>query len=449
MSIVIYQFGLRRVFLFLPLMKIKYKLLSFLILIGQFSLFAQDLEYARKVIDDLTAENMHGRGYVQDGDEIAAFYIKEQMENLGVLAFDYNFYQDFTMKVNTFPNDMSAKVDGKALVPGEDFLVSPPSGRASGTYELLWFDLKIMTDTAWAAKFDSIPKRNKIIVLDPEQAANEEQKKWFQALQQNPFQAKGVITLKDKLTWGVSQSQYPFVMLEILRESLPKDASEISLKIDAQLKSKHRSQNIIGFIEGKEYPDSFIVFSAHYDHLGRMGKDAYFPGANDNASGIAMLLNLAFHYGKTENRPDYSIAFIAFGAEEAGLVGSEYYVQNPVFPLEEIKFLLNLDLLGTGEDGITVVNATKHMDSYYKLVEINEKKDYLKKVKKRGPAANSDHYHFAERGVPAFFIYTLGGIAAYHDIYDRAETLPLTEFEDVFRLLSDFVAGMGKSKDGE
>ena len=60
-------------------------------------------------------------------------------------------------------------------------------------------------------------------------------------------------------------------------------------------------------------------------------------------------------------------------------------------------------------------------------------------MKARGKAANSDHYWFSEKGIPSFFVYTMGGIKAYHDIYDVSETLPLTEFEDCFRLFRDFI----------
>jgi hypothetical protein len=98
-----------------------------------------------------------------------------------------------------------------------------------------------------------------------------------------------------------------------------------------------------------------------------------------------------------------------------------------------------LDLTGTGDEGITVVNATEFKKGFKILNEANAGNKYLPKIKSRGKAANSDHYYFSQRDVPSFFIYTNGGIKAYHDIYDISATLPLTEYEDLFRLLRDFV----------
>jgi Zn-dependent M28 family amino/carboxypeptidase len=171
-----------------------------------------------------------------------------------------------------------------------------------------------------------------------------------------------------------------------------------------------------------------------------MGSDVVFRGANDNASGVAMLLNLAKHFAVPENQPRISIAFIAFAGEELGLEGSFHYVQNPVFPLKDIEFLVNLDILGTGDEGITVVNGSVHSKEFETLTELNDQKAYLTQVKKRGKAAISDHYPFSEVGVPCFYMYTMGGIQAYHDVYDLPETLPLTEFEDIFSLITDFIA---------
>lgn len=420
---------------------------TLLVLACLLPLFAlgQDKKYASQVIEKLTAIDMHGRGYVQDGDAIAGHYVQTQMETRGGLAFDYNFYQDFTMTVNTFPGAMKVAVDGKELTPGVDFLVKPSSGGASGNYNLKWVSLESIKKKEVELALSPSEMRKTLMVIDGSEAETKEDKELLHALWSNPLGLGGVIMLtEEKLTWGVSQTQDPHVELEIKKDKLPKETRSISLKIDAKYNTKHRSQNIVSFIEGKDEPDSFIVFTGHYDHLGHMGKNTYFPGANDNASGISMILDFVQHYADYENQCKYSIAFIAFGAEEAGLVGSKYYVENPVFPLEKIKFLINLDLLGTGEEGITVVNATKHEKEYNTLVKLNEKNKYLAQVKKRGPAANSDHYFFSEKGVPAFFIYTMGGIAAYHDIYDVSETLPLTEYDDVFKLITGFVKELEK-----
>jgi aminopeptidase YwaD len=400
---------------------------------------AQDIDYARQVINDLCAPEMYGRGYVNNGDEAAAHYLRNQLEKMGVTAFDFNYYQDFKMNVNTFPEAMDVEVDGKKLKPGIDFLVSPDSRSVSGEYEIIYLNKSVISNPNKMDEFEKADKKGKAVLLDSA-GFNKVQKEYFVTAEQNPFEAQVIIKLiPEKLTWGVSQQAASFTELEILKGVFPVNTKSITLNIINKYLPKYNSQNILGFIEGKTKPDSSIVFSAHYDHLGMMGSETLFPGANDNASGTAMLLNLAQHYAKPENKPDYTMVFIFFGAEEAGLVGSKYYTENPVFQLEEIKFLINIDLAGTGEEGITVVNGSVFEKEFNKLKELNDAKKYLAQVKVRGKAANSDHYYFTEKGVPAFFIYTMGGIKAYHDVYDKPETLPLTEFQDLFRLLTDFV----------
>jgi Zn-dependent M28 family amino/carboxypeptidase len=217
-----------------------------------------------------------------------------------------------------------------------------------------------------------------------------------------------------------------------------KTSGQGGIEVENIFLKEHQSQNVIGYFPGSVQPDSFIVFSAHYDHLGQLGKDVYFPGANDNASGCAMLLNLVKYYSMPEHMPSCSIAFMAFCGEEVGLLGSKYYTEHPLFPLNNIKFMLNMDIMGTGEEGITVVNGILFKKEFDKLKEINIANDLIADVKIRGKAANSDHYFFAEKGVRACFIYTMGGTKAYHDIYDRSETLPLNEFEDLFKLITKF-----------
>jgi hypothetical protein len=108
--------------------------------------------------------------------------------------------------------------------------------------------------------------------------------------------------------------------------------------------------------------------------------------------------------------------------------------------LPSIKFLINLDLLGTGDDGMMVVNGAIFTKQFEILENINKEKSLVKEIKKRGKAKNSDHYWFTEKGVPSFFIYTLGGVSFYHDIDDVEKTLPLTDYKDVFKLLVEFAS---------
>lgn len=401
--------------------------------------------YGKKVVATLAAENMHGRGYVNGGDSIAAEYIKKEFAGFSLKAFGDDYYQSFSFPINTYPGAISFNCSfdegGKFKgVAGQNFLVYPSSPSINSDFETIVFD---STYTSSAKKFEKFRKKikskNVFVIVDDRNVSNKSKQEYFKKVKQGYFKVN-TIELVKKLTWTMAQDVADYVRIQVLADSFyfsTKGSGNVI--IENKLIKSHKTQNIVGYVEGTEHPDSFIVFSAHYDHLGQMGKDVYFPGANDNASGCAMLLNLANYYAMPHNKPKYSIAFIAFAGEEVGLLGSKYYTENPLFPLEKTAFLLNTDIMGTGEDGITVVNGSVFKNEFDLLVAINEKKQLVKEIKIRGKAANSDHYHFSEKGVKAFFIYTMGGTKAYHDIYDRPETLPLNEFDNIFNLITDFI----------
>ena len=168
-----------------------------------------------------------------------------------------------------------------------------------------------------------------------------------------------------------------------------------------------------------------------------MGEDTYFPGANDNASGNGMLVALAKELSTKKLK--YNIVFIAFAGEEIGLLGSKYMVEHPLFPLEKIKFLVNLDIMGSGEEGITVVNASLFPKEFKKLQKINARKELLEAIKPRGPAANSDHYFFTKAGVPSIFIYTMGPNKNYHDIADQYTALSFSAYDNIKKLVLLFL----------
>lgn len=383
---------------------------------------------ARKHITELTSKKYSGRGYVKNGDRKAADYIANYFRKKNVKTFSKGYFQYFEFPVNTFPGKATLSIDKQDLIPGEDYIFHYACSSVNKEFKLEAFE-----------SIEQLGKEaaSKIIYIDLTTQNDSIKKIINELVTSSKYSCGGLILLTEKLTWSVATSQMPKPVIYVLKNKFIQ-GNYININVKANFIDRHKASNVIGYIEGSYNRDSFIVITAHYDHLGMMGKKAIFHGANDNASGVSMLLSLVDYY--SVNKPIYNVVFISFAGEEAGLIGSKYYTLNPIFPLKQIKFLINLDLMGTGDEGIMVVNATEYPHAFELLEKNNEKSKLLPAIKKRGKAANSDHYWFSERGVPSFFIYTLGGIKAYHDVYDIEPTLPLTEFADIRKLLIDFIS---------
>lgn len=345
---------------------------------------------------------MLGRGYVSNGIKHAADFLVREIKKTGAQPlFNDQYKQTFTHPVNSFPKNIQLRINGKSYTPGRDFLADPESPAIKGQFIL--------------NKKDSVTyigrRNNQSLIL------------------------KSV----KKLTYSVGLKQKQTPVIQILASILPDTLKELELNIKPKYHNNFSAANIGAVIDGL-VSDTMMVYTAHYDHLGAMGKNTWFPGANDNASGVSMLLNLMKHY--SSNKPHYKTVFVFFAGEEAGLIGSKYFTEQNTLPFKQIKFLINLDLLGTGDDGMMVVNGAIFNKEFDLLQKINRKNGGLKEIRKRGKAMNSDHYWFTEKGVPSFFFYTLGGVSFYHDIYDKPETLPLTKYKEVYRLIIDFTEAL-------
>lgn len=391
----------------------------------------QNIDYARDIIHELSGEKFAGRGYVDHGNRKTARFIRKEFKTLGVRHLVDEYFQHFTIDINTFPEKLKVKIGGKKLEPGREFLVNCSSGSDKGKYKLFWLNTKkgkLDSLTKVAAKHDL---SNKFVVT-----ANSDKK----ITEENIFNAAGVIVLQKKLWWHVSNGHQVknFTVLKVKKSAIDENADKIRVNIRNEFLEDYKTQSVLGYIPGHKHPEKFFFVTAHYDHLGKMGQEVYFPGGNDNASGTAMMIDLARHF--SENPPEISIAFIAFGAEETGLHGSHYFSQNMPFPKDKVLFSLNLDMVGTGSAGINVVNGRILHEYFNTLIAINKEKDYLKKVGKRGEAANSDHHFLYQEGIPAFFIYTKGKeFREYHNLADKGEDVPLTEYENLFKLIRDYI----------
>jgi Zn-dependent M28 family amino/carboxypeptidase len=189
-------------------------------------------------------------------------------------------------------------------------------------------------------------------------------------------------------------------------------AVPLNVKVSASLAVKevyNMSHNVIAKITGSKYPDEYVLYSAHWDHLG-IGKpdakgDSIYNGAADNASGTAALLQIARAFESQPQKPERTIVFLSVTAEEQGLLGSAWYGQHPVYPLAKTVANLNIDVLNT-------YGPTK--DITYSGKGQSELEDYLAdEAKKNGryvasedhPEAGhyfrSDHFSFARAGVPS------------------------------------------------
>lgn len=178
----------------------------------------------------------------------------------------------------------------------------------------------------------------------------------------------------------------------------------------------NKSYNVTGKITGTKHPDEYIIYTAHWDHLG-IGKadetgDTIYNGALDNASATAGLLELARGFKSLKQKPERTIVFLSVTAEEQGLWGSAYYAQNPVYPVTKTLANINMDGLnwyGKSKDLIVVGQGQNDLEDY-----LREEATATNRVlafeahPEAGSYYRSDHFNFAKVGVPA--LYTSSGL---------------------------------------
>jgi len=403
------------------------------LLINANVLFSQDKTYALSCVKTLSSPQFHGRGFVKKGDKIAAKFIQEELKKWNVKPFENSYQQQFKFDINTILK-ASLSTDTKTFILGSDYLVFAGSSSVKGKYQLYYPDSFSME------KFKAENHENEFFVLDTISYKSKDLiANYRNIIGTCAFgNAKGIIEITaKKLVQTQRTYEFGYAFIQIKNESWDSASQHVRVNIKNKFIEGYQSQNVIGYIEGEI--DSFFVFGAHYDHLGRVGKNVYFPGANDNASGVATVLSLAKYYYDKGIKPKYNIAFMLFSAEEAGLIGSLYYTQNPLFPLNKIKLMFNLDMVGTGVEGLSVVNGKENPNVSHLLKKINTENNFFKDIRIGKGSANSDHHFFDKAGVPAVFLFTRGGPQYYHDVLDRSQTLEMNKLDQLIKMFDLFM----------
>ena len=397
---------------------------------------AQDLAHYKQVVKALSSAKYQGRGYAEDGANKAGKYLAKQFEKAGV---DEVVCQPFKLNINTFPGKMKFEVDGERLTPGVDFTLREFSPGAKGTYKLYYIDTLNYNPEKIFADLAKPENKDAFVVCDF----------WFTYKHSADFrrlQSKtGCSNAGLIYTWNEPLKFYKAYGERVVEKPLlwvtttfPKDAESITLDIENEFLTDYECFNVIAKVEGKRH-DQCYVFTAHYDHLGKLGKKTYYAGAHDNASGTAAVVTLAAHYAK--NKPEYDMYFIAFGGEDAYLRGSEWYAEHPMAPLSEIRYLFNLDMIGDNNTEEYCEVSPEGERGYQLFEAINNEKHYFTALDRGELAGNSDHYPFAQRNVPCIFWENKDGDAFpnYHTTLDTWKNFIADRYEPLFKLLVDFV----------
>lgn len=397
---------------------------------------AQDIAHYKRVIKALSSAKYQGRGYAKDGANKAGKFLQKEYQKAGV---DEVTLQPFKLDINTFCGKMEMESGSKRFRPGIDFSMREYSPGVHGEFPVYHVDtLNYDADRMFA---DLAKPEYANCLVACEFWFTYRHGKDFQRLQKVGECANaGLIytwpsPIKFFKAYGHRVVDKP--ILWVTPEAI-KDVQHVKVNVDNKFLKDYECFNVIAKVEGQRH-DSCYVFTAHYDHLGNLGKKIFYAGANDNASGTAAIVTLAAYYAK--HKPQYDMYFLSFSGEDANLRGSTWFAEHPIVPLNQIKYLFNIDMIGDNNLVQYCEVSDEGMRGYQLFEQINTEKKYFTSLHRGDLAANSDHYPFATRHVPCIFLENEKGDAFqyYHTIYDTYKTVKFDSYEPVFRLVRDFI----------
>lgn len=228
--------------------------------------------------------------------------------------------------------------------------------------------------------------------------------------------------------------------LQTLIDSTKKPYSiQLVPKVDLEVHTKYEKEkevvNVVGIIEGSD-PDlknEYLIIGAHLDHVGSQAGKIYFPGANDNASGSAALLQIAREFSNTKEKPKRSIIFVFFACEEQGLYGSKYFSENMKFSKEKVKAMVNLDCVGYG-DSIQIGGGESAQALWNIAKQIDNENDKLL-VTRTWKGGGADAEPFFEKGIQTLYFVTTNSYKHLHMLSDKSETLNQNLLEAITKLI--------------
>ena len=447
-------------------------------------------------VNELASEKMQGRYPGTIGDILAVEYIAEQFNKAGLLSHGGSMLKSFTFN-NGFEigDNNSFSVNELSYQYGKDFITAPFSANADLSTNLVFvhYGFSVNNEYHNYDDYKNLDVNKKWVLI---LRGNPETENYDTGFGESAADIEKVYLAQDKGAGGVifvSGEKYdekdelyfqrnhsasvniPVLLIsrnianDILKnynteisilENFTRDgqskAFETNIHINACTDVNPRiteTFNVVGFLYSDFMDAEFIVIGAHYDHLGFGGhgsnsrKPEYenvHPGADDNASGVSAMIELAFALSSVENRKNNYI-FVAFGAEEKGLIGSRHFVKNLPIPKDKIKLMINLDMIGRlkADNSLQIggVGTATEFDEIISSVLGDSDFNILLSREGAGP---SDHASFYAAKIPVLFFST-GAHTDYHTPDDTADKLNYEGLTKISDMIYSLLLNMEKN----
>lgn len=473
---------------------------------GQATVFAESItiEDLRGRLQVLAADSMEGRETGKLGQKKAATYIKQQLESfeIGPLESLGGYFQPYTINV-TYPDTVMLMMGADTFRLLEDIYYFNLQDMQLKTDELIYLGYGIhsvgYSDYAGVGVNGKVlmvsggePMRGDVALVSGEATTTEWTTDWRKKIVEAEQRgAKALLVIDNRFASSVVQlgryikrptmdvtgktepSTMPVVFISSqladtilkkghvkkghssLEEAIAKKGKTIHKELQVKMtlhvkrnKEKLQAENVLGYIEGTDLKEELVVVSSHYDHLGMKDGDI-FNGADDDGSGTTALLEMAQAFALAKQKgqgPRRSILFCAFSGEEKGLLGSEYYANNPIFSLKKTMANLNIDMIGRidkrhapdsnyvyliGADKISqdLHDISEQTNATYTQLELDY--TYNDEQDPNRFYYRSDHYNFAKNNVPVIFYFT----GVHEDYHKPTDTVDKIQFAKMKRIV--------------
>ncbi|MFQ6069903.1 MAG: M28 family peptidase [Candidatus Aminicenantales bacterium] len=430
-----------------------------------------DEKAALSYIETLASDALMGRRSGQPGGKMTEEYIASKLKEWGVepAGNDGTYFQNFTIEHRNIEQGVALEIfaqKGKrSFYYGEDWRVQSYSGSGSFMSEIVFVGYGIHAPEKEYDDYEGVDLKGKVALLasgTPQKLAKKLEEKVkmedrVRAARESGacgvliFRRPGqtgrfygvrlkkeiydpdfvIIAVDDRVTEYIFKelkTELRYLLREIERTSKPMSFAtgvKAFVSVRAIFDEKRPTRNVLGKITGtdKNLRDEYVIIGAHMDHLGVSPLGDVYNGANDNASGTAVVMEVAREMVLNKERLPRTVVFALWAGEEQGLLGSRHYAQHPLFPLEKTVAYLNMDMVGHG-NGKVNCRGRYYAPEIWNLLKENVSKETMEYVNPgRGGPGGSDHTPFLMEGVPAFAVMTSGYHFKYHRNRDDSDLI--------------------------